>query len=426
MILYTSQTTSRLKYIVDFVFREVLGVEYEVTCSVQEFESSGLFKINYSDEIINASQLMIVPAGLLFETSIHEQKIEVSQWHNLPCFFKTSNEELPFDLLSASFYLLTRYEEYLPYQPDLYQRFPSDESLAFKHNFLSIPLIDLWCKELKQLICSKNNSIHFNDRSMIFIPTYDIDIAYSYLGKGWKRTIGGCIRDLIHGKITAIKERIRVLSQQQKDPFDSFEYLDELHSNYLLKPVYFFLLSSGGRLDKNLSPDHPLMKKLLQRINQKYSTGIHPSYQSHDDVSILKDEIKLMNTSRSRQHYIRFQLPDTFRHLIALGINEDYSMGYGSVNGFRASTSFAHQWFDLQKNEITSLKLFPFCFMECNSYFEQKMNADEAYDEMIHYADVVRSVGGNLITIWHNFSLGSDTMWNGWKEKYEKLIKAIT
>lgn len=425
MILYTSQTTSRLQYIVDFVFREVMGIDCQITNSIKEFEDSNLFKLNYSNETIASSQLSILPNELLFETNIVEQEIEFSEWNALPCFFKTADGEVPFDILAASFYLISRYEEYLPYTPDMYQRYPSTDSLAFKHNFLSLPLIDLWCKELKQLILSINSTVHFREPVMKFIPTYDIDIAYSYLGKGWKRTLGGALRDLLSGNISLIQERIRVFSNQQKDPFDSFDFLDELHSKYLLKPIYFFLLSRGGRLDKNLAPHQPLMKQLIHRISQKYLIGIHPSYQSHDDVSILKQEISLLNASRSRQHYIRFQLPVTFRNLINLGIAEDYSMGYGSVNGFRASTSFTHQWFDLEKNEITSLKLFSFCYMECNSFFEQKLNADQAYDEMKHYANVVRSVGGNLITIWHNFSLGSDPMWKGWKEKYHEFVKAL-
>ena len=40
-----------------------------------------------------------------------------------------------FDVFSASFYLVSRYEEYLPYVKDMYERFQAENSLAYKHNF---------------------------------------------------------------------------------------------------------------------------------------------------------------------------------------------------------------------------------------------------------------------------------------------------
>ena len=71
----------------------------------------------------------------------------------------------------------------------------------------------------------------------------------------------------------------------------------------------------------------------------------------------------------SRQHFIRFTLPDTYRQLINAGIKEEFSMGYGSVNGFRASVALPFYWFDLEKNEATSLLVYLFCFMDANSFF---------------------------------------------------------
>jgi len=139
----------------------------------------------------------------------------------------------------------------------------------------------------------------------------------------------------------------------------------------------------------------------------------------------LKDEIAKIPTGKSRQHYIRFQLPHTFRNLLELGIKEEYSMGYGSINGFRAGTSFSFLWFDLEKNETTDLRLFPFCFMECNSFFEQQYSAMQAAVELNRYLENVRQVDGQLISIWHNFSLGSDQLWKGWRSAYEQFLAKL-
>jgi len=422
-ILYSKINSQRLNYIVEFVFSRVLGLPCEITNSKEYFIASKQFKINYSNEEIQESDLQIIPNSLLSETAIIEQDISIEIWQQLPCFFKTSQYEIPFDIFSASFFLISRYEEYYPYSLDLYQRYPEKSSLAFQHNFLNMPLVDYWIMALKKIILSKKSAISFPEKRMKFIPTYDIDIAYSYLSKGILRNIGGGFRDLIQGHVSLIKSRIEVLSGKQKDPFDSFDFLDQLHQQYHLKPIYFFLVSKGGPLDKNILPSKVLMKKLIHRIKSTYKVGIHPSFQSNDNRSILEHEISLLESNKSRQHYIRFQLPSTFRNLIEFGIQEDYSMGYGSINGFRASTCFDHQWFDLEKNEISSLRLFPFCYMECNSFYEQKMSAEQAFNEMLHYHQTVNQVGGNFISIWHNFSLGSEPMWKGWKEIYTSFIE---
>ena len=67
--------------------------------------------------------------------------------------------------------------------------------------------------------------------------------------------------------------------------------------------------------------------------------------------------------------------------------------------------------------------LFPFCFMEANSFYEQKYSAPQALDEMRHYYAAVKSVNGYFIMIWHNSFLGTEKLYAGWKDVYEQFIK---
>ena len=422
-IIYAAFTSNRLTYVLDFIFNEVLGVEYELTSSETDFLSSPYFRINYSHKNL-ISDIHIDSNGLLFENEIVEKEIYCTEWNELPIFFQTQETEIPFDIFAAIFYLLSRYEEYLPYEPDSYFRFPHTKSIAFQNNFLNLPLIDLWIEEIKKNINGKNHSIQFKENTFQFIPSYDIDIAYSFKGKGFVRNAAGTLKDLLKFDHKNVVSRLKVLFANQKDPYDSFLFLDEIHEQFSLNPIYFFLLSEGSKYDKNLNRDSSLMKKLISTIQSKYKVGIHPSWKSHENLNSLQKEVLLLkDVKKSRQHYIRFALPETFRNLLHVKITDDYSMGYGSINGFRASTSRSFNWFDLEKNEETLLRLHPFCFMECNSYFEQKFTAEKAFEEMHHYATIVKKVNGNLITIWHNFSLGTDPLWKGWKEKYIDFLK---
>jgi len=173
------------------------------------------------------------------------------------------------------------------------------------------------------------------------------------------------------------------------------------------------------------------MQRLIREHGDRYSIGIHPSWQSGDDPQTLKFEILKLGhingkpVTCSRQHFIRFTMPQTYRQLIELGIEADFSMGYGSINGFRASVASPFFWYDLEREEPTKLLLYPFCYMEANSFYEQKFSADQALDELKHYLHIVRPVNGTLITIWHNSFLGTGRQFNGWREMYRKFISLL-
>jgi hypothetical protein len=436
VLLYSHIITPRLKYITEFIGQELLGEVFQLTANIEQFRNFTGPKINYSSEAISDEEFRIScrslsGAQLLFEKNISSQEIDCFEVNGYKAFFKTEGD-FPFDIFAASFYLLSRYEEYLPHKKDSYGRYAHENSLAFKEKFLHLPLINIWLDDFKVKLQIKYTSLTIHCSSFTFIPTYDIDIAFSYLQKGWKRNIGAIIKSFVTGNWKAIKERLAVLKGRVQDPYDAYEWLHGVHWQYKLKPYYFFLMANkNGKYDKNILPSKKAMHHLIQAHNQ-YSIGIHPSWQTGNDPDKLKHEILMLaqitgkQITSSRQHYIRFDLPKSFRQLIAAGIENDFSMGYGSINGFRASVASAVFWYDLEREEQTNLLLHPFCFMDANSFFEQKFSAEQTLEELRHFYKVVESVNGTLITIWHNNFLGIDKKFSGWREVYRKFILEIT
>jgi hypothetical protein len=171
------------------------------------------------------------------------------------------------------------------------------------------------------------------------------------------------------------------------------------------------------------------MQQLIQKHASKYEIGIHPSWQSGDNADTLREEISILQSItekpviRSRQHYIRMNLPKTYRLLIENEIKEDHSMGYGSINGFRASATSPFYWYDLEREQQTALLIRPFCYMEANSFFEQQYAAVEAADELQQYHDIIKSVGGELITIFHNHFVTAQKEWLPWRNMYSGFLK---
>jgi len=436
VLVYAEKITPRLQYSTDFIGKLIIGKSFELTSDLLTFQNYDGPKINYSSETIPNCQLAIVNWQLLFENGINKQKIECFETNGFKAFFKTTGD-YAFDIFAASFYLLSRYEEYLPHKKDMYGRYAHENSLAYKEGFLNLPLINIWLDDFKKTLKQKfpqltPDSYRDHDSRFTFEPTYDIDEAYSYKHKGILRTTGGALRSIVNGEWSMVNERIKTLNGKTNDPFDSYGWMDALHEKYQLKPKYFFLIpSKNGQYDKNILPSHPSMRQLIQQHAEKYAIGIHPSWQSGDDDILLKKEITTLEQisgkkiTASRQHYIRFNLPNGYRRLINAGITDDYSMGYGSINGFRASVTSSFYWYDLEKEQATNLLVHPFCYMEANSFFEQKLTPARALDEMMYYFNIVRSVNGTLITLWHNTFLGTDRYYAGWRQTYQKFIECV-
>ena len=155
LLVYSHKTTPRLQYIFKLLLSDIIGVEFKIINNKTEFQDSKLPKLTYCEHAFG-DELFIFATRLLFEKGIVDQEVNVFDWKNMPVFFGTHPKyEIPFDLFSASFYLVSRYEEYLPHIKDEHLRFSPQQSLAHQKGFLNKPLINIWCKELKQQLKAK-------------------------------------------------------------------------------------------------------------------------------------------------------------------------------------------------------------------------------------------------------------------------------
>jgi len=114
MLLYCNTITPRLQYIVDFFNKELFEEPISITADSNQFEQASGPKLNYSSQEFAGPAFSIHPVELLFESSIRPQAIHCFTTNGHAAFFSTSGD-FPFDIFAASFYLLSRYEEYLPH-----------------------------------------------------------------------------------------------------------------------------------------------------------------------------------------------------------------------------------------------------------------------------------------------------------------------
>ncbi len=59
---------------------------------------------------------------------------------------------------------MLRYEEYLPHVKDELGRFPAHESLAYAHQFLKQPVVDIWAYRFKEALEQQFPEMEFPKR----------------------------------------------------------------------------------------------------------------------------------------------------------------------------------------------------------------------------------------------------------------------
>jgi len=432
LLLYSKFLGPRVNYVVKTLFEDIAGYQLVMTQDADFFAHAEGAKIEYSNICINALSFSIPVHPFILEKSIVAQPIKIAESHQLPAFFycqPSSPTSLPFDLFSMAFYLLSRYEEYLPFSKDEHGRFSAQQSLAFKNQFLHQPLIDQWMAFVKEALYQRFGLLPSKGQTYQYIPTIDIDFAWSYLHKNPFRSGGGLLKDLLSGQPKKVSKRLAVLRGQEADPYFQFDFLNRLHQKHNCQAIFFFLFGAYGSFDKNTSADHPAMQKLVQAQSELSDIGIHPSYASHDDEQQLKKEkedlagVSNQVITKSRQHFLKLTFPTTYQKLLSVGIQSDYTMGYAEDVGFRASTSHPFYWYDLENEAETRLKVHPFQIMDVTLKNYLNLNPDEALATCQEIIDVVKSVNGNLVTIWHNSSFSSLMGWDDWKKVYPAIIK---
>ena len=109
-----------------------------------------------------------------------------------------------------------------------------------------------------------------------------------------------------------------------------------------------------------------------------------------------------------------------------IGITSDYSLGYSHYIGFRASTCTPFYFYDLVQDRISSLKLHPLVIMDVTLKKYMGKSSEELFDIMSEYAEKIKEVNGEFVSLFHNESLSDDNFWSGWREQYQKAIRYIS
>lgn len=422
LLIFVDQISERLIYTLDFVFKD-RSINYQLTNDWLFFSNQETEKFVYSEKF-SENYLQVFPATLLFDEAIFSYSINKADFYKEECL---SFDKI-IDPLASIFYILTRYEEYIIKKRDEHDRFEAKSSLLTKYNWLEKVICDRMAEDL---ICFLEDKLALKFEKTKVAPTltpsFDIDNTFAFKWKSNLRSGLSYWRDRLKKDTLRLKARKDFTQGKSKDPYDSFDTLKNLE-NLGLKIKLFWLLGDRAKYDKNISANDPRHQTLIREMAHFGEIGLHPSYKSNNSVYYLKKEQQLLaqilkkDISSSRQHFLKLNLPETYRALISLGFTNDYSMGFADAVGFRAGTSRPFRFFDLQSNSLTDLWIHPFAYMDGTLNFQMKLSPLLAKEKIAALFAEVKKFGGDFIFIWHNESITDFGPWKNWKKVFEYTL----
>jgi hypothetical protein len=423
--IYAQEITPRLEYTAEVLFSTILGIEYEITSDRRKLGNNP--SIIYSSEDIR-DQFVIQPAGLLSENGINKNvQPKVSYIEDMPVFFEADNGTIPFDIFSASFYMLSRYEEYLPFTPDAHGRYPGERSMAFRGGFLQIPVVEVWARYLAETLVRSFPVLTIRHNEFRSLVTFDVDQPFAYRSRGFLRSMGGLVKG-IAGTGAKPAERIRTMTGSQPDPYDSFEYIDSQLTLHGAEALFFFPTGDQGDYDHNPPYRDHSYTEIIRKYDSIYSSGIHPSYKSAGRPKTLKMEagryrnITGHAAERARQHWLLLSMPETYQAFEDAGITHDYTMGYADEPGFRAGMARPFVFYDLSRDKKSGLTVVPFQVMDGTLRQYRHLTPDAAIPVIRSLISTTRKAGGLFVSVWHNTSLAEYNGWEGWRKVFEEML----
>lgn len=409
LLVYTHKITPRVTYIFKHICARTLGLPVSFTAKVEELIAHEGPKLSYTTKKLG-NELHIKSSDILFEQGVMTLDISVQDWEGVACFFQNKDLEtdVPFDIFAASFYLLSRYEEYLPHVKDTEGRFPASASLAYQHHFLKEPVIDVWIARFGDMLLERFPDLkikkqHFDKQMIVVVPQ-----SFKFRKIGFLRQLGGYFKDFSGLRLRESFRRTQVILGLRKDPYDTFSWIINIQKQVGANFRIFFQVGDYAYNSKNIKYSKRSFQTLIKMVADYCHVGLLVSQHAISEdrsFNIEKQRLEqIIHRPLGAVHFSRFKLtlPHSYRRAIEHEATHDYTMGYPDHAGFRAGTSRPFLFYDLDYEIQTPLLVNPVCFIGEKMISNHHHSVDDVQIRTL--IDSVKAVGGCCIFAFSNAS----------------------
>lgn len=443
MIIKIPQSNiSERTYIIDILIGEFLGLSYSVEVS----DTTNYHLIFDENEVIiedhffsqyqeDLSYLGIeaIPKAVIYAQNQFTSEADVPVLYgNDKMVVEESRIIFGNDIFAASFFMLTRWEEYVNPARDIHNRFSARDSISYKFDFLDRPIVNEYVEMLWAMLVHLEYKEERKKQEYEFVLTHDVDVLRSYKGKNalMRRVIGDLyLRKSPIKAIKSIEEYIQIKRKKILDPYDTFSWLMDLSEEANLKSRFYFMSGGITSYDNRYNINEPVALKIIEEIKKReHIIGFHPSYDAYNNpIQWNKEKDKLEKTvnqkvTEGRQHFLRFEAPLTWQIWNDNQMDRDLSLSYADMEGFRSGVCYEYSVFNFLQREKLRLKEMPMIVMEGSFTKYQDISPEQMTEEILILLKIVKKYNGKFVFLWHNSSFNVAT-WFQYKQVYEKVIQ---
>ncbi len=418
-------------YIVEILFGEFLGLEFNINYAGNEHyeillqnNNSLTIKNDFFSKFDNDSLDYLdqknIPKNIEYSRNRFSLEDDIPVIYGNDFMEVSENKiECGIDIFASSFFMLTRWEEYVNKSRDLHDRFPSIESIAVQNKFLDRPVVNEYVEMLWNMLdylgCVQNR------KEYIFQPFLTHDVDWIQLFKNWKhffRLLGGdiTVRKDISSALKRLIQYFQVKTGVIRDPYDTFNWLLDMSENAGLKSHFYFMSGGVTAFDNNYHIKDDKTLEIIKTIkNRGHVIGFHASYSTCNDKNQWKKEKDLLEKatayeiSEGRQHYLNFQVPYTWQIWEDNGMAIDSTLCYADQEGYRCGTCYEYSVFNILTRKRLKLKEYPLIIMDTSLVYYQESGPDEVLKKIRGLIDKTKKFKGRFVLLWHNsfFNVGN-------------------
>jgi len=446
-ILLPDNNKEERTYAVQVLLEEFLGL----TCSISFGQTTFAAEINLAngrrllleDHFFNAFpaplsylQLENIPA---IPPYLNRTECPIIPEPDLPVIFgqpavKVSADEIlcGVDIFASTFFMLTRWEEYVRPERDVHGRFPAKASLAGKHQFLHRPVVNEYVEMVWNMLTYLGIGEQRKKRKFEMLLTHDVDEALLWKNTGFFfKKLGGDLlkRHSLPAAIFSVKSFFRTRFGGQSDPYNTFDYLMDCADQHSLQSHFFFLCRGKTKYDHALPLQHPFVQQVLTKIQERgHVIGLHPSYNTLNDPTQFGVEKAALEKETGfpvrygRQHFLRFEASTTWQHWEDQGMVWDSTLYYAEQPGFRCGVCYPFPVFNFLTRKKLRLVEVPLTAMEVTWTTYSKASPTEMLNEMKQLLETVRMYNGTFVLLWHNSSFGGRE-WEAYLPVFQQIME---
>ncbi len=407
-------------------------ISYTIRCLLGEF--LGLeFKINegaVSDVEIRIDDKILIIKNHFFQEDRGANDYQLS---DLPAavidnFLEIGNKRLPVvtlfgkneinldgkriilhsDIISATFFMLSRWEEYVNPARDTHARFPATDSVAFKYGFLDRPIVNEYVEILWALLKEIGLEQKRIERSYHLVPTHDVDRPFLFTSLFQNiKLFGGFVKRGDWAELVSFCKH----AIAGTDPWNTHDLFMDLSEKANVKSYFFFLPKGEDKHDGRYDLNDPKVKKLYDRIRKRgHHIGFHPSYNSYNNIELLKKEKRKLEEAVGqemkfgRQHYLRFETPRTWQMWDECNMEWDSTMSYADCSGFRCGVCYPFPVYDIKNRKQLNLMERPLIVMEGSLLGYEKLSLNKSMEKIDKLKSQVKKYKGEFVFLYHNSS----------------------